>query len=353
MKSKKNVIKERDKMKIVAIRGAITAEENTKQSILEASKELLEAILTANSIDIKNIIQITFTCTSDLDEVYPAVAARNMGITEAALMCMQEMKVKDSLEKCIRVAVLYQSDCLMQSTVCHQYLKGAKKLRPDLSRFTLAIDGPAGAGKSTIAKNIAQKLHCTYIDTGAMYRTVGLFCIQNNIDYTNEEAVNNVLSQINIDLVYENAMQRIYLNGSDVSQAIRTQEVAASASKVATYRAVRSALVDRQRKLAATKSVVMDGRDIGTVVLPQATLKVFLTASAEERAKRRLLEYKAKGIHVIYETLLKEIQERDYQDAHREVSPLKKAEDSIEMDTTSLSIEAISEQIIQLLQERV
>lgn len=340
-------------MNIVAIRGAITAEENTKEAILEASKEVLQAILTANHIDTKAIIQITFTCTKDLDAVYPAVAVRNMGITEAALMCMQEMNVKDSLEKCIRVAVLYQSDCLTQATVCHQYLKGAKKLRPDLSRFTLAIDGPAGAGKSTIAKSIAQKLRCTYIDTGAMYRTVGLFCIQNDIDYTNEDAVNHVLDQIGIDIVYEDTMQKIYLNGVDVSTAIRTQEVAASASKVATYRAVRSALVDMQRKLAATKSVVMDGRDIGTVVLPQATLKVFLTASAEERAKRRLLEYEAKGMNVVYETLLKEIQERDNQDAHRQVSPLRKADDGIEIDTTALSIETISERIIQLLQERL
>ena len=347
------MIKERDKMNIVAIRGAITVEKNTKEAILEASKEVLQAILSANYIDTKAIIQITFTCTKDLDAVYPAVAVRNMGITEAALMCMQEMDVKDSLEKCIRVTVLYQSDCLTQATVCHQYLKGAKKLRPDLTRFTLAIDGPAGAGKSTIAKSIAQKLRCTYIDTGAMYRTVGLFCIQNNIDYTNEDAVNHVLDQIGIDIVYEDTMQKIYLNGVDVSTAIRTQEVAASASKVATYRAVRSALVDMQRKLAATKSVVMDGRDIGTVVLPQATLKVFLTASAEERAKRRLLEYEAKGMNVVYETLLKEIQERDNQDAHRQVSPLRKADDGIEIDTTALSIETISERIIQLLQERL
>lgn len=349
---RKNAIKERDKMNIVAIRGAITTE-NTKEAMLEASQELLEAILTANQIDKKDIIQITFTCTKDLDAVYPAVAARNLGITEAALMCLQEMYVKGSLEKCIRIAVLCQSEALVQQTVCHQYLKGAKKLRPDLGRFTLAIDGPAGAGKSTIAKRLAQNLRCTYIDTGAMYRTVGLFCIQNNIDYTNEDAVNSALGQIGIDIIYEDNAQKIYLNGVDVSTAIRTQEVAAAASKVATYKAVREALVDMQRKLAATKSVVMDGRDIGTVVLPQATLKIFLTASAEERANRRLLEYKTKGMEVAYDVLLKEIQERDHQDANREVSPLKRADDGIEIDTTSLSIEEIIERIAHLLQERL
>lgn len=345
-------LRERDKMNIVAIRGAITAE-NTKESMLLETQELLEAILENNQIDKQDIVQVTFTCTKDLDEVYPAVAARTLGITEAALMCMQEMYVKGALEKCIRVAVLCQSEHLTQESICHQYLKGAKKLRPDLGRFTLAIDGPAGAGKSTIAKSLAHNLRCTYIDTGAMYRTVGLFCMQNSIDYTNEEKVNVVLDQIGIDITYEEGMQKIYLNGNDVSTAIRTQEVAAAASKVATYKEVREALVDMQRKLAATKSVVMDGRDIGTVVLPHATLKIFLTASAKERANRRLLEYQAKGMDVAYEVLLKEIEERDYQDANRAVSPLKKAEDGVEIDTTSLSIEEIIERITHLLQERL
>ena len=339
-------------MNIVAIRGAITAE-NTKESILEATTMLLEAVLSANQIEKKSIIQITFTCTKDLDAVYPAVAARQMGITSAALMCMQEMEVKGSLEKCIRIAVLCQGNDWEQHTVKHQYLKEAKRLRPDLGLFTLAIDGPAGAGKSTIAKQLAENLKCTYIDTGAMYRAVGLFCIQNGIDYTCEEKVSTALNQISIDIAYENNTQKIYLNSIDVSTAIRTQEAATAASKVATYKAVRESLVEMQRKLAATKSVVMDGRDIGTVVLPQATLKIFLTASAKERANRRLLEYKAKGIDVAYETLLQEIEDRDYQDANRAVSPLKKAEDGIEIDTTNLSIEAIIARITGLLYERL
>lgn len=215
--------------------------------------------------------------------------------------------------------------------------------------FSIAIDGPAGAGKSTIAKEIAKKLGCTYIDTGAMYRTVGYYCIRAGIDYSDELCVDKAIEAIHIDLKYEGITQRILLNGEDVSEAIRTQEVAASASKVATFAKVRTALVAMQRNLQTKQSVVMDGRDIGTVVLPNATLKIFLTASAEERAKRRLMEYEAKGIVADFETLLEEIKQRDEQDSTREVSPLRQASDAIAIDTTWLTIDEIVEQIIQLL----
>lgn len=337
-------------MNVVAIRGAITAE-NTKESILGKTSKLLQAVIEANGVEIQNIIQITFTCTKDLNAVYPAVAARELGITQAALMCMQEMDVEGSLPNCIRIALLCKLEG-NQEGLKHQYLGEAKRLRPDLGHFSLAIDGPAGAGKSTIAKKLAKDLSCTYIDTGAMYRSVGLYSIKHGIDYNFESLVNETLSDIHIDLSYENGTQKIYLNGEDVSEGIRTQEVAASASKVATYEKVRSALVEMQRKLASTKSVVMDGRDIGTVVLPSATLKIFLTASSEERAKRRLKEYEEKGIEVNYQTLLEEIEARDYQDSNRSVSPLKKADDAIEVDTTYLSVDEIVERIKELLQER-
>lgn len=218
--------------------------------------------------------------------------------------------------------------------------------------FSIAIDGPAGAGKSTIAKEIAKRLECTYIDTGAMYRTVGYYCIREGIDYTNEALVDEAIEHIHIDLKYEGVTQRILLNGEDVSEAIRTQEVAASASKVATFAKVRTALVQMQRNLQTKQSIVMDGRDIGTVVLPNATLKIFLTASAEERAKRRLMEYEAKGIEADFNTLLEEIQQRDHQDSTRAVSPLRQASDAIAIDTTSLTIEAIVSRIIALLEAR-
>ncbi|MGL4345520.1 MAG: (d)CMP kinase [Cellulosilyticaceae bacterium] len=218
--------------------------------------------------------------------------------------------------------------------------------------FSIAIDGPAGAGKSTIAKEIAKKLGCTYIDTGAMYRTVGYYCIREGIDYTEEKAVNDVLEHIHIDLKYEGITQRILLNGEDVSETIRTQEVATSASKVATYAKVREALVAMQRRLQTEQSIVMDGRDIGTVVLPNATLKIFLTASADERAKRRFMEYEQKGETVDYQALLQEIKDRDYQDSHREVSPLRQASDAVAIDTTSLGIDQIVTQIIELLKQK-
>lgn len=218
--------------------------------------------------------------------------------------------------------------------------------------FSIAIDGPAGAGKSTIAKELAKRLGCTYIDTGAMYRTVGYYCIREGIDYNEEASVNEAIEHIHIDLQYEGIVQRIILNGEDVSEAIRTQEVAASASKVATFAKVREALVAMQRNLQTKQSIVMDGRDIGTVVLPNATLKIFLTASPEERAKRRYMEYEEKGIQADYEVLLEEIKQRDYQDSNREVSPLCQASDAVAIDTTSMTIEEILETIIGLLTQK-
>lgn len=214
-----------------------------------------------------------------------------------------------------------------------------------MKTFSIAIDGPAGAGKSTIAKKIANDLKCVYIDTGAMYRSVGYYCLQNGIDYQNEAWVCSVLPQIEITLKSSENGQLIFLNGEDVSVKIRNNEVAAAASKVATYGLVREALVRRQQEMAKSSAIIMDGRDIGTVVLPFATLKIFLTASVEERAKRRYKEYVEKGMDISLESLKDEIRARDEQDMGREISPLKKAEDAIEVDTTYMSIDEIVEEI--------
>lgn len=222
-----------------------------------------------------------------------------------------------------------------------------------MKQFSIAIDGPAGAGKSSIAKQIAMQLGCVYIDTGAMYRTVGYYCMRSGKDYTEEKIVNGLLDQIQLTLKTSEQGQRIFLNDEDVSDFIRNDEVAAAASKVATYGEVRKALVAMQQKMQQMQSVVMDGRDIGTVVMPDATLKIYLTASATERAKRRFKDYQEKGIHVEMATLIQEINERDYQDMNRSISPLKKAEDAIEIDTTFMSIEEITKQIIDLLKERL
>ncbi len=221
-----------------------------------------------------------------------------------------------------------------------------------MNNISIAIDGPAGAGKSTIAKQLAKNLNCIYIDTGAMYRAVGLYFINKNMNYNDEQLVQSHLGQIKIDLRYQDGTQQILLNDEDVSTAIRTQNVADAASKVATYKEVRTLLVSMQRQLKLKHSVVMDGRDIGTVVMPDATLKIFLTASPEERAKRRHLEYKEKGVHIPIENIYKEIIERDYQDSHREHSPLRKAEDALEINTTHRSILDTVEEIKTLLESR-
>ncbi len=221
-----------------------------------------------------------------------------------------------------------------------------------MNNFSIAIDGPAGAGKSSIAKKIAGILNCIYVDTGAMYRAVGYYCLENSIDCEDEEKVGNAVATINLDLKLEGETQQIYLNGANVSDKIRTSKVSAAASKVATYNKVRTSLVNKQQEIAKKQSLVMDGRDIGTVVLPNATLKIFLVATAEERANRRYKEYLEKGESISIEKLEKEIRDRDFQDSNRIVSPLKKADDAIEIDTTSMSINSVVDNIIQLLKER-
>lgn len=222
-----------------------------------------------------------------------------------------------------------------------------------MKKFSIAIDGPAGAGKSSIAKVLANKLECIYIDTGAMYRSVGLGAIKQGLNYQDEEAVSLLMPNLDIKLKMSEEGQQIFLNGHNVSTEIRNDEVAAAASKVATYSKVREALVESQRAMQNETSVVMDGRDIGTVVMPNATLKIYLTASVNERALRRFKEYEAKGVQADLAVLTEEIAARDKQDMERKISPLKKADDAVEIDTTYMTIEEIVERIMTLLKERI
>ncbi len=203
----------------------------------------------------------------------------------------------------------------------------------------IAIDGPAGAGKSTIARRLAEQLGYIYVDTGAIYRTVGLYAMKNGVSKDDTSGIINLLPGISIELCYQDGQQRMLLNGEDVSTAIRTQEVAGYASKVAAIPEIRQFLLDMQRDLAAKQDVIMDGRDIGTVVLPDAGLKIYLTASSKVRAHRRWLELQEKGSTQSFEQTLEEVEARDLADMNRAIAPLCQAEDAILVDTSALTLE--------------
>ena len=215
----------------------------------------------------------------------------------------------------------------------------------------VAIDGPAGAGKSSIAKAVSKKLGFVYIDTGAMYRAVGVYAIENGIEINAENFTDEVLDKIKIDIAYVDGTQRIHLLGEDVSQRIREADVSIAASNVAVIPAVRLKLVELQRTLAEKTSVIMDGRDIGTYVLPDAEVKIFLTASSDVRAKRRLLEMQEKGMEADFETVKRDIEYRDKNDSEREFAPLRKAEDAILVDTSDMTIEQVIDRIIEIIEE--
>lgn len=214
---------------------------------------------------------------------------------------------------------------------------------------SVAIDGPAGAGKSSLAKKLAEKLGYLYVDTGAIYRTVGLKVFKSGIDPTDATAVADILPDTKIAMNYgEDGLQRMYLDGEDVSEEIRVHAVSQLASQVAAIPAVREFLLDFQRSQARDHSVIMDGRDIGTVVLPDATVKIYLTASSEERARRRLLELQQRGQEADFETVLRDIEQRDRQDMNRAVAPLCQAEDAVLLDTTNLNREQSLDALIAI-----
>lgn len=219
--------------------------------------------------------------------------------------------------------------------------------------FNIAIDGPAGAGKSTAAKLAAKELGFIYVDTGAMYRTIALYLLRSGTDIEEESALQAALEDIDVRISYEQGVQHMILNGEDVSGLIRTPEVSDMASRSSARPAVRRKLLDLQRQLAAREDVLMDGRDIGTAILPEADLKIFLTASVAERARRRFLEMKEKGEECSEEEIRREIEERDYRDMHREISPLVQAEDAVLLDTSDMILEQVVEKITALAKEKM
>ena len=219
--------------------------------------------------------------------------------------------------------------------------------------YCVALDGPAGAGKSTVAKAVAKNLEILYVDTGALYRSLALFAINNNVDCRDEENVLKILDKANVELKYVDKVQRVFLNGEDVSEKIRTPEISMGASDISAIPAVRQFLLDLQRKIAKENSVIMDGRDIGTVILPDAEVKIFITASAEIRAKRRYDELIEKGQDVVYKDVLKDVIERDYNDSHRKIAPLKQADDAILLDTSSLSLDESIDAVIEIINNKI
>ncbi len=219
--------------------------------------------------------------------------------------------------------------------------------------FQIAIDGPSGAGKSTVAKALAAKLGIVYVDTGALYRTVGYYVRSQNTDPKDAEGVASLLGDIRLELRYENGAQEVYLNGEAMGDRIRTPEMSMYASAVSAIPAVRSFLLDTQREIARTHSVVMDGRDIGTVILPQAEVKIFLTASDECRATRRYEELKAKGIETSYEEVLTDMRERDENDRTRSVAPAVAAEDATLFDNSWMKPDECTEALLKLVKEKL
>ena len=217
--------------------------------------------------------------------------------------------------------------------------------------ISIALDGPAGAGKSTIAKAVAKKLSFIYVDTGALYRAIGFYAIKNKISSENE--IISSLKKIKVDLKFENNLQKVFLCDEDISEEIRTPEVSMMASKISAIPAVREFLFDLQQDLAKKNNVIMDGRDIGTVILPEANVKIFLTASSEKRAERRYKELIEKGLQVDYDDILKDIIKRDYDDSNRKIAPLKAAADAIFVDTSTYNLEESINLILTIINNKL
>ena len=219
--------------------------------------------------------------------------------------------------------------------------------------ISIAIDGPSGAGKSTLSKKLAEKLGFIYVDTGALYRTVGLAVKRAGKETTSEKDTGGMLPEIDLSMGYVEGVQRVFLAGEDVSEAIRAEEIGMAASNVSAYPAVRAFLLETQQKMARENNVIMDGRDIGTVVLPKATIKIFLTATVEDRSMRRYKQLLESGIQADLEKVTQDVIQRDYNDSHRAAAPLAKAEDAVEVDTTGRNFEESFAMLYNLIQKKL
>lgn len=336
--------------KIISVRGAVSAQ-NTTQSISSAVNRLLERIYFKNGISDNNVVNVMLSVTDDLTACSAAAALRENGHNVPLFSCV-EPNVDGCLKWCIRIMVTAYADGERQPR--HIYLNGARALRPDLTGvYSIALDGPSGAGKSTVAKLVADRLKITYLDTGALYRALGLKCLNENVAVSDASAVEKCLNNVAVDIKYVDGTQRVLLDGDDVSGKIRTPEVSMAASAVSAIPYVRAKLLGLQREIAAKNSVILDGRDIGTVVLPNAEFKYFLTASAQIRAKRRYDELTAKGQNVKYDDVLNDVITRDRNDSTRAVAPLKQAFDATAINSDELTAEQVADSIISAVTEDI
>ena len=333
-----------------AIRGATTLVSDTAEEVRKKVGEMLLQIVSENKLNMSDIICIMLSSTSDIHSIYPAKAAREAGFSSCPLYSSLEPDMDGSLALCVRVMLLVETD----KPVKHVYLHKAKALRKDIaSVINIAIDGPAGSGKSTVAAIIAEKLDILSLDTGAMYRATALKCLKSGIDYAEKDQVKHAVENINLRVEYKDGKQLTLLDGEDVSGEIRTPQISMLSSYVSSYPFVRDKMVQIQRRIASEVSCVLDGRDIGTNVLPDCPFKFYLTATPEVRAERRFEQDKIKGTSQTYEQILEEINERDKQDKNRAVAPLKCAADATVIDTSYMTIEEVVAQILAKIQEKI
>ena len=336
------------------IRGATTIIKDTKEEISLAVKELLDEIFSANSLNKEDVRGLVFSLTTDIHSFHPAKAAREYGYDFAPLFACTEPEIEGGLKLCIRAMVLVELDNTAKNSVKHVYQKEAKSLRMDItSVYNIALDGPAGSGKSTLAKALAKEYNILYLDTGAMYRACGLKALRLGISPKDEKGVASFIDDIDLKVEYLDGAQHTFIDGEDVSQKIRENPVSMAASDISAHRCVRLKMVEMQREIAKKMSCILDGRDIGSYVLPNAKFKFFLTADSKVRAKRRFDELQAKGESVDFEKLHSEIVLRDKQDSSREFAPLVCAKDAIVVDSSSLTAEEVLALIKSHIQKQI
>lgn len=338
---------------MVVIRGATTIERDCKENISSAVKELLDEIFLVNKLNNNEVRLLVFSLTTDIHSYHPAKAARECGYDFAPLFAAIEPDIDGSLRLCIRLMVFVERD-MENRNVKHVYQHGAKVLRKDISEiYNIALDGPAGSGKSTIAKMLAHDYNILYLDTGAMYRACALKAIRLGIDAKDAAAVEDMLPNLNLKVEYRDGKQHTLLDGEDVSLAIRENPVSMASSDISAHPCVRMKMVEMQREIAQSMSCVLDGRDIGSYVLPNAKYKFYVTADSKVRAMRRCKELSARGEQVDFDKLHQEIIMRDKQDSEREFSPLVCAKDAVLIDTSEMSIDEVVVAIKSKIQSNI